>query len=217
MRRLIAEYAEWRESLKHRRPPVADHGPWLTFGAIHFLESRLDRRARVFEYGSGGSTIFLASRARQVFSVEHDRNWSNEITQTVESLGLKNATVLLVEPSLDSCASPNEPGDPDAYVSSDSRFAGKTFRAYAAAIDEHADGEFQVILLDGRARPSCFKHALQKLAPGGIIMLDNAERVHYRYIHRTLDDLGWRRHDLTGAGPYNRNFWNTTAWDRPEP
>jgi hypothetical protein len=29
----------------------------------------------VFEYGSDGSTIFLARRTAQVFSVEHDQNW----------------------------------------------------------------------------------------------------------------------------------------------
>jgi precorrin-6B methylase 2 len=183
---------------------------------MKFLESRLDRRARVFEYGSGGSTIFLGSRAGHVISVEHDRNWSNEVTQTAAALGLPNVTVLLVEPSLDLDAVTTEAGDPDAYVSSESQFAGKTFRAYAATIDQYSDGEFQVILIDGRARPSCFKHSLPKLAPGGIIMLDNAERVHYRYIHKTLDDLGWCRHEFAGAGPYNQHFWKTTAWNRPE-
>jgi predicted O-methyltransferase YrrM len=170
---------------------------------------------RVFEYGAGGSTIFLASRAGQVVSVEHDEQWAREVERAAAALELTNSAVLHVAPSRIAESITGGPDDPNAYVSSNPEFGGKSFRAYAAAIEEHADAGFHMVLLDGRARPSCFKHALPKVAPGGIMMLDNAERARYAYIGHTLDALGWRRHDFAGAGPYNLHFWKTSAWERP--
>lgn len=49
--------------------------PWLTYPAIEFLLRRIKPEMSVFEYGSGGSTRWWASRVRDVVSVEHDRTW----------------------------------------------------------------------------------------------------------------------------------------------
>jgi predicted O-methyltransferase YrrM len=214
--RLVADYSAWRQSLKRPRETVLVPRPWITFGAIHFVESRLDPRARIFEFGAGGSTLFWASRAREVYSVEHDPDWSRQVAHATSALGLRNVTILLVEPSVSSHAKHDDPADPDAYRSSDPQFADRTFRDYAAAIDRYPDGWFKVVLHDGRARPPCFKHAVRKLAPGGLLILDNAERLHYGSIERTLDDLGWRRRDFSGPAPHNQHFWKTTTWDRRE-
>ena len=212
--RLVREYGEWRQSQVHRRQPLVEQVPWLTFAAIHFLEARLRREMRVFEYGSGGSTLFFALQARSVVSVEHDAAWSAQIKQAATALDLENCTILHVAPD-DRIEPRTDPADPDAYVSSDQHFAGLSFRAYAAAIDSFPDESFHIVLIDGRARPSCFKHALNKVAPGGVLILDNAERIQYAYIGKTLDDLGWRRHDFAGPGPLNKYFWKTTTWERP--
>lgn len=212
---LAAEYGRWRDDQRRHVQPLARGIPWLTFGAIEFLEQRLRPDMRVFEYGSGDSTIFFASRVAAVFSVEHDPAWSRHVTDALAARGLTTATTLLVEPSPGGDAAAGDPADPDAYTSSDAGCAGRNFRAYAAAIDSHADGEFDVILIDGRARPSCLKHALPKLRPGGLLVLDNAERPSYSYIHNRLDALGWPRYDFSGAGPASRHFWKTAAWDRP--
>jgi len=215
LRRWIREYVEWRESQTRRVPPLIDRVPWLTFGAIHFLEDFVRRDMRVFEYGSGVSTLFFALRGATVVSIEHDVAWSQQVRRDAAALGLTSATVLEVEPLDDTGTSSTEAADPRSYISSNSEFNGKTFRAYAAAIDKFADGEFHIILIDGRARPSCFSHALPKLAPGGIMILDNSEREHYGYIQRQLNALGWKRHEFAGGGPFNRQFWKTTAWNRP--
>ena len=49
--------------------------PWYTYGAIAFLAGRVTRAHRVFEYGSGHSTLWWADRAGQVVSCEHDTLW----------------------------------------------------------------------------------------------------------------------------------------------
>ena len=213
--RLAADYPQWRESRIRGGRPLADGRAWITYGAIDFLQARLSRTMRVFEYGAGGSTIFLASRVGHVVSVEHDENWAREVAGAAAALSLTNATILHVAPSPAAEPIAGMAHDPEAYVSSNPEWAGQSFRAYASAIDNYVDAGFHVVLLDGRARPSCFKHALPKVAPGGILMLDNAERGRYAYIRNTLDALGWRRYDFAGAGPYNLHFWKTSAWERP--
>jgi precorrin-6B methylase 2 len=212
--RLMHEYRDWRRSQAHRQQPLAERVPWLTFGAIHSLTDRLRRDMRVFEYGSGGSTLFFALHARSVVSVEHDVAWSAEVRRAASALDLKNVSVLDVAPD-ESLEPGADPADPDAYASSDQLLASRSFRTYAAAIDSFDDQSFDVIVIDGRARPSCVKHSLSKLAPGGILVLDNAERVHYALAKKKLDGLGWQRHDFAGPGPLNTYFWKTSIWFRP--
>lgn len=213
--RLVADYAAWRDNETRGSEPLSDGRAWITYGATAFLESRLKPSMRVFEYGAGGSTIFIAARVGQVVSVEHDGIWVRQVQETAARLGLENATILHVEAPVMPEPAARAAGDPNGYVSADAQCVDRHFRTYAGAIDRYPDGAFHFILIDGRARPSCFKHALPKLAAGGVIMLDNAERPHYAYIRNTLDALGWARLDFAGAGPYNQYFWKTTFWIQP--
>jgi len=59
--------------------------PWITYPAIDFL-SQLDYSERsVFEYGSGFSTLFWSSRAKNVIAVEDDPEWYKKIQAEVSS------------------------------------------------------------------------------------------------------------------------------------
>jgi hypothetical protein len=53
--------------------------PWVTYSFIDFIKPRLNNSMRVFEYGSGSSTLFYARRVNKVVSVEHDKNWYDKI------------------------------------------------------------------------------------------------------------------------------------------
>lgn len=69
----------WVESSK-REKVVDSNGfplPWLTYPFIQFLESRLHKDMNIFEYGSGNSTLYYASKVNQVTSVEHNQEWYN--------------------------------------------------------------------------------------------------------------------------------------------
>lgn len=57
--------------------------PWMTYPAINYLNQLDFSRRRVFEYGTGNSTIYWAQRARYVKSVEHDRSWHNSFAPKV--------------------------------------------------------------------------------------------------------------------------------------
>lgn len=53
--------------------------------------------------------------------------------------------------------------NPDDYVSGSPDYQGYTFKKYVAQIDEFKPDYFDIVLVDGRARPSCIKHAVGKV------------------------------------------------------
>lgn len=49
--------------------------PWLTYAAISFLQERIRNDMTVFEFGSGGSTVWWSDRVAKLVSCEHDIQW----------------------------------------------------------------------------------------------------------------------------------------------
>ena len=47
-----------------------------------FFQSELSL-TRLFEYGSGGSTLWWASRVKEIFSVEHDKYWFQKVSADI--------------------------------------------------------------------------------------------------------------------------------------
>ena len=46
--------------------------PWWSFSAIDFMSKQCRADQDVFEFGSGGSTLFFAKRCKTVTAVEDD-------------------------------------------------------------------------------------------------------------------------------------------------
>ena len=46
--------------------------PWFTYSFVDFLVPRINKEFRLFEYGSGNSTLFLSPFVKYIDSVEHD-------------------------------------------------------------------------------------------------------------------------------------------------
>lgn len=67
--------------------------PWITDGATDFIENiifernKLDKETRIFEFGSGNSTLYFLSRGCQVTSVDHDEEWSAKVLQSAQAFG----------------------------------------------------------------------------------------------------------------------------------
>jgi hypothetical protein len=205
-------FPRWRHDRVSGANPLDDGSPWLTFGAITFLEDLLTRQMNVFEYGSGGSTIFFSNRAASVVSVEHDQRWAEKVKGAIAARKLENIHLLVRPAQPDPNAIHHDPSELDGYVSTAEGFHGSSFRDYATAIDSFPEESFDVVILDGRARPSCFKHAVSKVKKGGWLLLDNAEREEYRRIHQSPNLGHWRKREFSGPGPYNVYFWQTCAW-----
>jgi predicted O-methyltransferase YrrM len=209
---LLLSYRRWRRSLIDGANALTDGQPWMTFGAIRFLKRHVHEQMRIFEYGTGGSTLFWARAAREVISIEHDRAWSERVQRALQEKRLHNCQLRLIEAVAETEAVDRSPADPEGYVSADAAFRGFSFRAYAESIKDYPNGTFDLVAIDGRARPSCCRHAIDKVKRGGFLLLDNAERDYYGAIHQTLGKLRWQKFSFLGPGPYNPYFWQTCIW-----
>lgn len=165
--------------LRSRRPDylLKQRVPWLVFQAIDHLAAFELKGRRVFEYGSGGSTLFWQTRGASVVSVEHDPTWFAAVRSRLAAAPAVDYR--LIEPQPGSSLQASDPSDPNAYLTTDERWRDASFRRYVTAIEEFADGSFDIVLVDGRARPSCIKHGAPKVALGGVLILDDSQRPYY--------------------------------------
>jgi len=145
--------------------------------------------------------------------VEHDRGWADLLQGRLFEKGAANVELIVKEPGGLHSLTMSDPSNPDAYASSDERYSGRSFEDYVKAIDLYPDDSFDVILIDGRSRPSCFKHALKKLRTGGLIVWDNMERDYYWKATQLLT-VGYRMIDCPGPCPFLRHFTRTTIWQK---
>jgi SAM-dependent methyltransferase len=171
-----------RYSLPRPSAPLKSQLPWYSWPAIDYLEAHLCSTDTVYEYGSGGSTLFFGAHAGRVISVEHDPAWADAVMAVATKLGLSNVTVLLRE----------------ADFTTTERFAKSPFAnalpsepASLVAIDSYDDENLQL-------RMELIRPAEARLKLGGILLLDDSWR------YPELRHSARSRHSFAGVGPGRR-------------
>lgn len=212
-----AWYAQWNASLVPGRNSVVDEQPWITFPVISILDKEITKSSKVFEFGGGGSTLFFTNRAGEVVTVEHDAAWFEILEKKMQEKNAGNWKGNLVlpeeaKPFAGDIAKP-EPADPDAYFSNDAAFSMHRFKVYASLIDRYPDEYFDVVLVDGRVRPSCTKHSISKVKKGGLLVIDNSDRPYYfTQIQSILDSRFELVYNKKTLSPYVDFFTQTGVW-----
>ena len=185
--------------------------PWISFPVIDFLEANLNSNSKVFEYGGGGSTLFFLERAKEVVTVEHNKEWFEILSSNISTNSKWKP--LFIEPEPSTNFDDKRFSDPDAYFSTEKDFVNKNFKKYASAIDTYADGYFDVVLVDGRVRPSCMKHGIPKVKKGGYLILDNSDRPYYlEYFLKHDAYLFEEVINYSGPTPFCTWFNRTSVW-----
>jgi len=188
-----------------------DAQPWIVYEAKEWLASYLQKDHRVFEWGSGGSSLWISRRVREIISVEHDHAWYRRVEEALLNNNIHNCKLVLVEPEPLLC-SKDKTTIPTIYASETRKYKNMSFERYARTIESFDDESFDLIVVDGSARSACIWHALRKVRAGGFLMLDNSERSLYK---EGVDLLtAWKRLDFFGPGPYSSRFSQTSLWQR---
>jgi predicted O-methyltransferase YrrM len=107
---------------------------------------------KAFEWGSGGSTLWLSQRTKSVVTLEHDGEWLEKTRVELGKYGITNVALILRALN----------------------------NGYVEYIDGFPDGHFDIIMVDGRKRSECLIRAMPKLRSGGVLVLDNSERAEYQ-------------------------------------
>lgn len=176
--------------------------PWTSPASIEIFEQYLDKNKIGFEWGSGSSTAFFAKRLQKLISVEHNKSWHKKVLHQLQENGLVN-----VEYHFVAIDYPDKHLDKDGYQVAFNDAQTIAYREYFSLIDQYPDNSFDLILIDGRARVKCGKHAIPKLKKGGLLVLDNSERPRYEGLKKTLKSWPciWTTNGLT----------DTTIWIKP--
>jgi hypothetical protein len=185
--------------------------PWLVFEAIDFLNSLSLEGKRVFEYGSGGSTLYWLSRRMECVSIEHDPEWYESVRSRLSPS--MEIDYRLVPPEGPNPERELDISDPMLYLSSGAAFRRYSFKNYANQIDGFPPDYFDVVLVDGRARPSCIMHSAGRVKVKGLLILDNADYSYYTAkTHKYLQNFFCS--SFYGAGPAGYQMWRTDIYVR---
>jgi hypothetical protein len=139
-----------------RRSPLEQNLPWWSFAAIREAD-RIFPGKRIFEWGSGGSTLRYALKGCSITAIEDDPDWLASVqkflrkAEVLEFVSLRHV--------------PFDFDHPEGFSES----------AYCLALQE---SDWDVVIIDGqdktfRERITCFRHAEPLMRPGGIILLDD--------------------------------------------
>jgi hypothetical protein len=146
-----------------KKTPLEIGLPWWSYKSITKVESLLNSNMTVFEWGSGGSTVFICHRVKSIVSVENDNDWATKVNSALSSINAKNAKVIQKEINLQSA---------ECFLKC----------PYAKEISN----KFDLIVIDGEdhfnseshwsARENCFDLSQQSINKNGIIIVDDAWR-----------------------------------------
>lgn len=175
--------------------------PWWNPRAIRYLRENLPSSGMVFEWGSGGSTVWLSERGLTVTAIESEREWADKVRERCPA-----ADVLFV-PGTDRGKFRSEAQLRDGGV--------HFFDDYIAAIDEFPDSSVDVVVVDGICRVECARRAAKKVKSNGLVVVDDTNWQFLLPPPETFE--GWKRLTLSGfksnSGPY---IYSTTFFRRPK-
>ena len=153
------------------RSPLEFEIPWFSYAAIDFLKEYLHPQMIGFEYGSGGSTLFLSRRIKFLYSVEDNPQWFERVSQKLNEKKVTNVNIQL---------RPFDFKNPVGFEES----------GYLKSMPKQP---LDIIVIDSseewtHVRPTCFQYAEEHIQPGGIIVVDDSWRYpDLRTKHRAKD------------------------------
>ena len=204
-------YGQWLSSFRHGRTSVSDEWAWITFPALNYLELNLQPEYRVFEFGGGGSTLFFCKRVAEVVTVEDNSEWFKTLTEMVHNKNYQHWTGYHVPPEKIPGMENKDFHNPGNFKSGSKSLDSMSFERYARSIDIFPEHHFDVVLVDGRARPSCIQQALPHLKTGGLLVIDNTERPYYLAPFKELFDQKFEVVlNMRAPVPYTPDFTRTT-------
>lgn len=61
--------------------------PWFTYASLHFIEQKLSLKPmKVFEFGSGNSTLWLSSRVANIISIENNPEFYADMSEKLHAI-----------------------------------------------------------------------------------------------------------------------------------
>ncbi|MCE3254850.1 MAG: hypothetical protein K0R25_344 [Rickettsiaceae bacterium] len=146
--KIISEEYGFSNSIQAKIPVDKNNEPLplYTYPAIEYLSSINFSSRKIFEFGSGQSTLFWLGKGAEVTSVEHDKKWIENLKEPLKKF--PNHQLI------------------SAFAQDD----------YADSIKQYPDNNFDLIVIDGAfSRYLCAKNSISKVKKDGLVILDNSD------------------------------------------
>jgi SAM-dependent methyltransferase len=177
----------WLRSLAlNRTKPLTFPIPWLTFDAIREVRGFLRPGMKIFEFGSGHSTIWFARAGAEVYSVEDDHHWYTAVERKLREDRLDRAHLYYADNETD----------------------------YVGAIDRSGEHAFDILFFDGSYRLQCLQEALPYLKPGGILVFDDSDFNWFDGKDFGVPS-DWEKKVFRGWEPLSGGRSETIIWRKP--
>lgn len=121
--------------------------PFMSVDTVDFFDHNIKDDMTVFEWGSGGSTIYFAQKVKNIISVENDQEWFNFVSQILKERFVGNYNIVF---------SPKK-------------------EEYINHIDQYND-LFDIVIVDGMCREDCLIKAQFKVKIGGWLIFHDYNR-----------------------------------------
>ena len=146
--------------------------PWYTYAVIDFLSARSYKDRTVLEFGGGQSTLWWASRAKSVVTIDSDESWTEYVCK-------------------------NTPGNVDVhYVPVDLK--SRTVEPIIKILNSCSSAPFDLVVIDGHLRQELVDVAFEFVKPDGAVIMDNSENYGFEEM---LERKGCMRVDFQGFPP----------------
>lgn len=181
--------------------PYKNGTPFFSFEAVEWLNKFLTKDMKVFEWGSGGSTIYFSKKVNTLISIEVSPEWHDKVSKVLKKNNITNCQYLLKIP---------EASDSPNYPSNKLEHKGLDFESYCKTIDEYPNGYFDLIVVDGAVRSFCIRHAFKKIRQGGFLFLDDSEEK--RHTDGVEELRGLEGQDFISPKFYTYRCHRVTIW-----
>lgn len=158
--------------------------PWWSYGVIDFVDERLAKTMSVLEFGSGGSSVWLATRVAEVVTVENNPEWAAIVRTFVPR------NVQLIELPI-----------PGQLVARD--FPPSFGRLFQLLIVDALAN-----------RIDCAKAGLPFLAEDGVVLWDNTDGPDWLEINALMAAHGFKEISFNGIAPQEVSRSRTTIFYR---
>lgn len=139
------------------------------------LVTYLHRDCEMLEIGGGNSTLFFSKIVKRLVTIEHNKEWSDKISNDMKLISKCDWKIHVIEPSFPQIHpfQPAELGQFDNYIN---------------FISNLEKNQFDVILIDGRDRVRSTIASIPLLKKGGILLIhDFWNRPKYHSVLQLLE------------------------------
>ena len=164
-----------------------------------------NRKIKIFEWGSGFSTIYYAGYLHKKgatfewHSIDNNESWHKMIKSILKKKGVQPYVKLYLEEFLPFWEKPGWgiiPPPCGAFLPKSEN--EKAYINFPMMLKEN----FDIVIIDARFRRHCIQTAKKVVSPNGIIVMHDAQKEHY---HVGLDDFQYSKFYQSGSWyPFQR-------------